>query len=43
MVPDIEREWIAEELRSKPRPPYRLLGLIFLVAGIVWALWRGLG
>lgn len=36
MVPDIEREWVAEECRQAPRPPWLLLILILLVVGVLW-------
>jgi hypothetical protein len=35
MVPNIEREWIAEEYRRAPRRPWLLL-LILLVAFVLW-------
>lgn len=40
MVPDIEREWIQEELRGKPPPGRDLLFLTLLIvalAGLVWS------
>jgi hypothetical protein len=37
MVPNIEREWIAEETRRTPRPPTGpLLMLILLLAFVLW-------
>jgi hypothetical protein len=36
MVPNIEREWIAEECRRAPRRPWLLLILILLVALLFW-------
>ena len=36
MVPNIEREWIAEESRRAPRPPWLLLILILLMASVLW-------
>ena len=41
MVPDIEREWIAEECRTAPRPAKWLLLAVMLLA-IGWALYRGI-
>jgi len=41
MVPDVEREWIAEELRNNPvgegRPPLRwwLVALLLAVAALI--------
>jgi hypothetical protein len=42
MVPDIEREWIAEECRAASRPAWRLLLVLILLLGIGWALYRWL-
>ncbi len=40
MVPDIEREWIAEECRTAPQPPWRLLLILLVVAAAVIWWWR---
>jgi len=39
MVPDIEREWIAEECRSAPQPARRLLLILIALVGIAAALY----
>jgi len=39
MPPDIEREWIKEELRNRPWLPSRL-SLGILIAILVLLLWR---
>ena len=39
MVPDIEREWIAEEQNVPPIPPW--LWIVVLL-GIGWAIYRWL-
>ncbi len=39
MVPDIEREWIAEECRTAPQPIWRLLLAIVALLGIGSALY----
>jgi hypothetical protein len=37
MVPDVEREWIAEEYRTNPQPPSLLwLVLLLTVAAVLW-------
>jgi len=42
MVPDIEREWIAEEYRTAPQSSRRLVALMVLLA-LAGALYFWLG
>jgi len=39
MVPDVEREWIAEECRTAPQPAWRLIVLLILMLWAVGALY----
>ena len=39
MVPDIEREWIAEETRNAPHPSRWFLGAVILLLLIGLAVW----
>ncbi|HZE98018.1 MAG TPA: hypothetical protein VE981_13395 [Planctomycetota bacterium] len=43
MVPDIEREWIAEENRSTPQCIPRLLLALFVLLAIAVILYLSLG
>jgi hypothetical protein len=43
MVPDIEREWIAEESRTVPQPVMRLVVTLIVLLAIGWAIYRWLG
>ena len=43
MVPDIEREWIAEECRTAPQPALRLLLVLLLLLGMGGLLYWWLG
>jgi len=43
MVPDIEREWIAEECRNAPQPARRLIVMLIVLLALVWALYCRLG
>jgi len=42
MIPDIEREWIAEESRTTPRPARRLWLTLLLLGAAGWALYQWL-
>ena len=39
MVPDIEREWIQEELRGKPPPGRDFLILALLILALATLVW----
>jgi hypothetical protein len=43
MVPDIEREWIAEEIRNTPQPGRWAILIVLLLLGIAGLLYECLG